>query len=196
MTFYDNITVVALFCFAIMAAVVFQAVVLSAAIHIGACIYFLTYMFMFFHNAICRLPCAELGCTTQHTCQGCIPGVCLAVMTTPLYRRHSALKSVKYKTLSLQVSNAGGLEKATASISLLTLHSISSWPCKLQCKQSLYTVMHTQSCFVIFCFMARGHSVQSQLFCLQFQPKFYLLFTPTRLSLHQISLRLPQRHTK
>jgi len=30
---------------------------------------------------------------------------------------------IKYQTLSLQVSNAGGLEQATTYISLLTLHS-------------------------------------------------------------------------
>jgi len=36
----------------------------------------------------------------------------------------SALKPmIKYETLSLQVSNAGNLEQATAYISLLTLHS-------------------------------------------------------------------------
>jgi len=42
---------------------------------------------------------------------------------TPLHSRYSALKPIKYQTLSLQVSNAGGLEQATAYISLLTLHS-------------------------------------------------------------------------
>jgi len=31
--------------------------------------------------------------------------------------------------------------------------------------RSLYTATHTQSCFVIFCFMERGHSVQSRSFC-------------------------------
>jgi len=37
---------------------------------------------------------------------------------------YSALKPmIKYQTLSLQVSHAGGLEQATAYISLLTLHS-------------------------------------------------------------------------
>jgi len=30
---------------------------------------------------------------------------------------------IRYQTLSLQVPNAGGLEQATANISLLTLHS-------------------------------------------------------------------------
>jgi len=33
-------------------------------------------------------------------------------------------------------------------------------------------------------------------FVLQFQPKFFLLFTPTRLPLHQISLGLPLHHAK
>jgi len=42
---------------------------------------------------------------------------------TSLHRRYSALKSIKYQTLSLQVSNAGGLEQETAYISLLTLHN-------------------------------------------------------------------------
>jgi len=28
-----------------------------------------------------------------------------------------------------------------------------------------YTATHTQNCFVIFRFMAKGHSVQSRLFC-------------------------------
>jgi len=36
---------------------------------------------------------------------------------------YSALKPIKYQTLSLQVSNANGLELATACISLLTLQS-------------------------------------------------------------------------
>jgi len=35
----------------------------------------------------------------------------------------SFLKPIKYHTLSLQVSNAGVLEQATAYISLVTLHS-------------------------------------------------------------------------
>jgi len=58
--------------------------------------------------------------------QGHIQGVCLAVMTGPFVPQvgYSALKSIiQYQTLSLQVSNAGGLEQATAYISLLTLHS-------------------------------------------------------------------------
>jgi len=33
-------------------------------------------------------------------------------------------------------------------------------------------------------------------FVLQFRPKLYLLFTSTRLPFNQISLGLPQRHTK
>jgi len=42
---------------------------------------------------------------------------------TPLHRRYSALKLIKYQTLPLQVSNAAVLEQATAYISLVTLHS-------------------------------------------------------------------------
>jgi len=49
-----------------------------------------------------------------------------------------------------------------------------------------YTTMHTQNCFVMFRFMARGHSVQLRLFFLQFQPNCFLLFTPTRLSQKEI----------
>jgi len=47
-------------------------------------------------------------------------------MTDPFVPQvgYSALKPmIRYQTLSLQVSNAGGLEQATAYISLLTLHS-------------------------------------------------------------------------
>jgi len=47
-------------------------------------------------------------------------------MTDPfvLQAGYSALKlMIKYQTLSLQVSNVGGLEQATTYISLLTLHS-------------------------------------------------------------------------
>jgi len=40
-----------------------------------------------------------------------------------LYCRYSAWKPIKYQRLSLQVSNANGLEQATVCISLLTLHS-------------------------------------------------------------------------
>jgi len=57
---------------------------------------------------------------------GVHPGVCLAVMTDPFVPQagYSALKlMVKYQNLSLQVSNASGLEQATAYISLLTLYS-------------------------------------------------------------------------
>ena len=42
---------------------------------------------------------------------------------TPLHHRYSALKPIKYHTLSLEVSNVGVLEQATAYISLVTLHS-------------------------------------------------------------------------
>jgi len=48
----------------------------------------------------------------------------LAVMTDPFALQVlSFLKPIKYHTLSLQVSNAGVLEQATAYISLVTLHS-------------------------------------------------------------------------
>jgi len=50
----------------------------------------------------------------------------LAVMTDPFVPQvgYSALKPIiKHQTLSLKVSNAGGLEQATACISLLTLYS-------------------------------------------------------------------------
>jgi len=45
-------------------------------------------------------------------------------MTDPFVLQvgYSALKFIKYQTLSLQVSNAGGLEQATACISFLKLH--------------------------------------------------------------------------
>ena len=58
--------------------------------------------------------------------QGRIQGVCLAVMTDPFILQvgYSALKPmIKYQTLSLQVSNACGLEQTKAYISLITLHS-------------------------------------------------------------------------
>jgi len=57
--------------------------------------------------------------------QGRIQGVSLAVMTGPyvLQVGYSVLKPmIKYQALSLQASNAGGLEQATAYI-FLTLHS-------------------------------------------------------------------------
>ena len=127
---------------------------------------------------------------------------------TPLYCRCSALKLIKYQTLSLQISNAGGLEQATAYIYLLTcivllqnnsVPALSKWCLCNDMKQftflntlnwycikrtcfrisssgsansnaskavrSSYTATHTQSCFVIFCFMARGHSLQFRSFC-------------------------------
>jgi len=58
--------------------------------------------------------------------QGCIQGVFLAVMTDPFVPQvgYSALNPIiKCQMLSLQVSNAGGLEQAIAYIALLTLHS-------------------------------------------------------------------------
>jgi len=147
--------------------------------------------------------------------QGRIQGVCLAVMTSPFVLQvgYSALKPmIKYQTLSLQVSNVGGLKQATAYISLLTLHSTIMkqqrlclvWMAPVQWHETIpifehfklilhrmfpkhtcfgisssgsatsnaseaarssYTGTHTQSCFLIFYFMARGHSVQTQSFC-------------------------------
>jgi len=61
-----------------------------------------------------------------HPDQGRIQWVCLAVMTGPFVPQvgYSAVKPIiKYEMLSLQVSNAGRLEQATAYISLLMLHS-------------------------------------------------------------------------
>jgi len=58
--------------------------------------------------------------------QGRTQDVCLAVMTSPFVPQvgYSALKPmIKYQALSLHFSNAGGLEQATAYISLLMLHS-------------------------------------------------------------------------
>jgi len=43
-----------------------------------------------------------------------IQGVCLAVVTGSLHYMYSTLKPRKYQTLSWQVSNADGLEQATA----------------------------------------------------------------------------------
>ena len=106
-----------------------------------------------------------------------------------------------YHLLSLQVRNAGGLEQATAYISLLTLHStiakqqhpcLSKWHLCNDMKQftslntlNRYCIEHTcfgissfgsdnsnaskavrnsytatHRCFVIFHFVASGHSVQ------------------------------------
>jgi len=42
--------------------------------------------------------------------------------------------------------------------------------------------------------MARGQSPIAIIF--QFRPKFYLLFTPTKLPLNRISLGLPHGHVK
>ena len=56
--------------------------------------------------------------------QGRIQGSVWLSLQVPLYHRYSALKSmIKYQTLSLQVSNACGLDQATAYAFLLTLHS-------------------------------------------------------------------------
>jgi len=85
---------------------------------------------------------------------GAHPGVCLAVMTDPFVPQvgYSALKPmIKYQTLSLQVSNAGGLKQATAYIFLLTLHNttlrnnnipaLSEWCLRNDMKQ--YTFLNT-----------------------------------------------------
>jgi len=58
-------------------------------------------------------------------------------MTDPFVPQvcYTALKPmIKHQTLSLQVSNAGGFEQATAYISLLTLHSTSTIMNKGVCK--------------------------------------------------------------
>jgi len=51
----------------------------------------------------------------------------------PLYHRYATQhkrRMIKYQTLSLQVSNAGGLKQVTTYISLLMLHStITKQPC-------------------------------------------------------------------
>jgi len=49
------------------------------------------------------------------------------------------------------------------------------WQCQLQCKQSCQKLIHchatqTQSCFVVFCFMAGAQSPVA--FILQFRPNF------------------------
>jgi len=59
------------------------------------------------------IPKANINTKPSFTIRG-VQGICLAVTTTPLYHRYSALKSIKYQTLSLHVSNVGGLEQATA----------------------------------------------------------------------------------
>jgi len=59
---------------------------------------------------------------------------------TLLHRRYSALKPTKYQTLSLQVSNAGVLEQATAYISLVTLHCTFMKHQRLPCLNSACTV--------------------------------------------------------
>jgi len=53
-----------------------------------------------------------------------------------------------------------------------------------------------QSSFVIFASWRVDTVSNCDRFVLQFRPKFYLLFTSTRLSLNQISLGLPQHHAK
>jgi len=45
--------------------------------------------------------------------QGCIQEIYLADMTSPLYRRYSALTLIKYRMQPLQASNTGALEQST-----------------------------------------------------------------------------------
>jgi len=63
---------------------------------------------------------------------------------------YSALKPMmKYETLSLQVSMAGGLEQATAYISLLN-HAFNATPTKrLQQYLLLFTTYHTDHTFFL-----------------------------------------------
>ena len=123
----------------------------------------------------------------------------------PLYCRYSALKPIKYQTLSLQVSNTvvwnrqehfpfnvaqyhyettylPCLDSACtmawnnsrfwtlwidiASNACFRISSFGSASSKARKPiRSSYTATHMQSCFVIFRFMARGHSVQLRSFC-------------------------------
>ena len=143
---------------------------------------------------------------------------------------------IKYQTLSLQVSNAGGLKQVTTYISLLMLHSTITeqpclvsiapvqryetihvfehfklilyqtyvfwnfllWQCQLQCNQSCQKLLHCHAHAELFCNISlHGERAQCPIaIVLQFWPKFYLLFSPTRLPLNQINLGLPQRHAK
>jgi len=81
------------------------------------------------HNAfILYLASTSLGisillCSSVVPSRGASRGSTWLSWQAPLYCRYSALKLIKYQMLSLQVSNAGGLEQATIYISLLTLHS-------------------------------------------------------------------------
>jgi len=62
----------------------------------------------------CKLFSTDCILYTQN--QGCIQGICLAVMTDPFVPQvgYSALKPMtKYQTMSLQVSDAGGFKQAT-----------------------------------------------------------------------------------
>ena len=87
-----------------------------------------------------------------HVDRGASRGSVWLSWQTPLYRRYSALKTIKYQTLSLQVSNAGGLEQATAYISLVTLHSIITkqqrpclvWTAPAQWHETIHVFEHSQ----------------------------------------------------
>jgi len=70
-----------------------------------------------------KLNLDSIYCLIFHVGRGTSRGSAWLSWQTPLHRRYSALKLIKYQELSLQVSNAGVLEQATAYISLLTLHS-------------------------------------------------------------------------
>jgi len=66
-------------------------------------------------------------------------------------------------------------------------------------RQSGQKLVHCHAHAELFCNISlHGERTVSSRdgFVLQFQPKFYLLFTPTRLPLNQISLGLPQHHSK
>jgi len=65
----------------------------------------------------------SIYCLIFHVGRGASMGSVWLPWQTPLHRRYSALKPMKYQTLSLQVSNAGILKQATSYISLVTLHS-------------------------------------------------------------------------
>jgi len=60
---------------------------------------------------------------SQDAIRGASRGSVWLSWQTLLHCRYSALKPIKYQPLSLQVSNVGVLEQATAYIFLLTLHN-------------------------------------------------------------------------
>jgi len=71
------------------------------------------------------------------------------------------------------------------------------WQYQLQYKQSCQKLVHCHTHAELFCNISlHGEETVSNRFVLQFQHKFYLLFTPDRLPLNQISVGLPQHHAK